>query len=440
MGDYKQIFRAYDIRGKIPEELNAGIAYKIRLSLAQDFSSTALSYDVRKTSPALANALLAGFLEGGGDVVFQGLASFGVALYSGYLEKTDITTYISASHLPPEYNGVKLYYSDGLALSSDDISKIGERLEKIKRVDWRNYGVVEARDHTREYIEFFSSRYSLEGKVAVDCGGGATSLVARDVFEGVGLKVDMIFCKPNPALADRSPEPDPDSLVKLRKTVQSGDYLFGVAFDGDGDRVAVLDEKGNPLTSEQVAIILARDLLEENGKALVLANTECSSIIEDILVPLGAEVKRIPVGHSYLTHYARELKADIGVEASGHFLLPNILPFDDAMPTPMELARIVGDGSLSELASDIPVYPRVKLNIPVSDREKFEIVERLKERLVEEYDVNTMDGIKVFVPGGWILIRASNTEPKIRLLVEARDEDTLNELANKFRSLVEELA
>ncbi len=437
MEDY--IFRAYDIRGKVPDDLDAEGAYRIGLSLANLYPSTTLSYDIRKTSPSLALAFLAGFLEGGGDLAFQGQASFGTAMFAGWKEDRKTTTYITASHLPPEYNGVKNYYSDGVGFYEDDLAKLKSlALGKVNRKTWREYGSYTAVDYKDEYINFFSSRYNLTGlKIGVDCGGGAVSLVAEDLFNAVNSSPRFIYSKPNPALSDRSSEPSPDALGDLKELVVSNGLDMGVGFDGDGDRVTVVDRNGRFLTPEQLAVIIAKDIGDEKGGGKVVANVECSMALEKALNPVGIEVVRIPVGHTYMTHYVKKLDALLGVEASGHFIIPSVLPFDDAIPVVMEIARIAGN-DLSKEIDSVPVYPKKRIKIPVEERKKESIMLKLKEKIASEYErVNTMDGIRIDFGDSWVLIRKSNTEPLIRVTVEASDNEKLDELIKKFRSLVE---
>ncbi len=436
MEDY--IFRAYDIRGKVPSELDGDAAYRIGLALADNYSSTTLSHDIRKTSPSLALAFMAGFLEGGGDLAFQGVASFGVALFAGWKEDRKTTAYVTASHLPPEYNGLKFYYSDGVGFYEDDLAKIKRlSIEGASKKSWRDYGSYESVDYAKDYVDHFSSRYDFNGMgIGIDCGGGAVSLVAEELFNSVNSNAVFLYSKPNPALSDRPPEPNPDGLQTLRETVLSKGLAMGAGFDGDGDRVTVVDNKGNFLTPEQITVIVAKDLAEEHGGGKVVANVECSMALERNLEPLGIEVVRIPVGHTFMTHYVKELNALIGVESSGHFIIPSVLPFDDSVPVVMELARIAGD-KLSEVASEIETYPRKKVKVAVGEREKDAVMEKLKQKLASEYEINTMDGIRIDLGKGWVLIRKSNTEPIIRVTVEAETNEEVNELVEKFKSLVE---
>ncbi len=436
----RSIFRAYDIRGRVPDQINSEVMYNIGLYIGSKYKTVTTSFDIRTSSPSLAFAFSSGVLEGGGDVSFQGMTSFGVALYSGYKEKTKISTLVTASHLPPEYNGLKLYYSDGLPLSSDEISSIYKEDYGVFRTNWKNYGVLKHVDHTKDYVGFFSG-FDFSGlKIGIDCGGGSVSLVADSLFGIMKFDTEMIFCKPNPSFSDRESEPKPENLTVLSNTIREKKLDFGVAFDGDGDRAVILDNAGKYVPPSHLAILFARDFLASNGKATVVVNMECSKVVEDVLEQEGAKVMRIPVGHTHLIHYVRDLKADIGVEASGHMIIPEVLPFDDGVVIPVKLAQILKDEktSLSELLSGIPTYPMRKQEIELeSDEKKFEIMGKFKEFAVEEYqDVNTLDGVRISFDDGWVLVRASNTSPKMRITVEAETEERVNQIMKEFVELV----
>ena len=438
MADISHIFRAYDIRGKVPDEFNSQVAYEIGLTLASEYKSTTLSSDVRKTSMALSGAFISGFLEGGGDVSFQGMASFGTALYAGMEENTDITALITASHLPPEFNGIKFYFSDGTPLDSDGIQKIYKNLLNSKPVEWREYGVVENVDHSKDYVEFYSSKFSLSGDILIDCGGGAMSLIVDRLFKEVGFSPKTLFCSPNPAFTDRPSEPKPENITKLEMSVASGNYKFGAAFDGDGDRVTIVDDTGRVLTPEEAAIVIARNFMEEHGKALLLANVACSKVLEDVLGPEGVTVKRIPVGHTYLVSHAKELGADIGVEHSGHFFIPSIVGFDDAVVVPMLIGEILGDTKLSEVISDIPKYPQKEFGVVVPDTKKFEIMSKIKMFVSDSYEnVDFTDGVKILYKDGWALIRPSNTSAKLRVMIEGNTDETVERIEKDVRSNLE---
>ncbi len=431
-----KIFKGYDIRGIVPDQFNSELSYLLGLGIGNKFKSTSLAFDTRKTSEALSYAFLAGFLESGGEVLFQGLANFGLAMFPAFVEKLEIASFITASHLPPEYNGIKFYRSSGVAFGGDELKAILDNLGSYKPVNWRNYGNVEFVDYTEEYVGFVSDGIDLEEmKFAVDCGGGATSLVANFMFNMANGEPKEIYCKPNPSFSDRPSEPNPENISKLVETCKK-EEIPGIAFDGDGDRAVFVDERGKFISPDILGLILARRILEENGKATIIVNNSASMAFDE-LANEGARVIRVPVGHTYMTSAAIDNNADLGVESSGHIILPRKYPFDDAFVWVLEILELAKEKPLSELAKEVPGYPKKEITIKVSDEKKWEIIEKVKEYALEKFaDVNTLDGVKIRFDDSWVLIRASNTSPKIRIVVETKDEDELEKLLERFKSLV----
>jgi len=270
-------------------------------------------------------------------------------------------------------------------------------------------------------------------------------LVALDVVNRIKLKTDALFPNPDPSFPNRPSEPTDTTLGALKAEVPRKEADFGAAFDGDGDRVVIVDDRGRTLSADQCGVILAQALLKEQ-QGTVLANVECSMLLERELElgVLGGKIERIPVGHTFLTKEAKDRDAVLGIESSGHYVMPSFFPFDDAMVIPLKLAEIlVKTGrTLSELVDELPVFPKQRKNIQCGDTVKFEVMRVLAERLSNEYGtdrINTMDGIRV-EPGdeGWALIRASNTSPLIRVTAEGATEEILAKLMNEFVRVTED--
>ena len=441
------IFRAYDIRGVFGEDLTPEVMVKIGRSLAalmedEGLGNTVLvGHDVRGSSQLLSGAFLAGVLAGGVDVTWTGSSSIGLAAFTGWMLKRDVIAYITASHLPPEWNGIKFYTGNGIGFPEDYNKRIGDMLfddEKLMKrsAAWDAVGVIDVISMKEEYTRYFESRFDVEGvKVIMDCGNGSMSLIAPHLFRKLKIPAYTLFSNIDPKFPHRESEPTKKSLKALMEHTKKLDVDFGVAFDGDGDRGVIVDDKGRLLTPEQTGIIIAKDMLEERGEGIVIANVECSRAIEDVLEPLGAKVVRIPVGHTFLTLEAERQGAMIGIESSGHMVIPEYFLFDDAILIPLKIAQILSksDRKLSEMVDEIPVYPKERIDIPCADDRKFTVIDSLKASLSERYgDVNTLDGIRVDMDKGWALVRASNTSPKIRLTVEARCDRDLGEIAEPF--------
>ncbi len=441
------IFWAYDIRGVFGEDLTPEIMLKIGRSLAtlmdeEGLGNTVLvAHDVRGSSQLLSGAFLAGVLAGGLDVTWTGSSSIGLAAFSGLVLKRDVIAYVTASHLPPEWNGIKFYSGKGIGFPADYNMKIGETVADDTSLMKRSapcdaVGVFDTISMREEYTRYFESKFDINGvKVVMDCGGGSMSTIAPYISRKLKIKTYSIFSNVDPDFSQRASEPTKKSLKVLMEHTKKLDADFGVAFDGDGDRGVIVDDKGRLLTPEQTGIIIAKEMLKDKGSGVVVANVECSRAIEDILEPLGAKVLRIPVGHTFLTLEADRQNAMIGIESSGHMVMPEYFLFDDAILIPLKIAEILSKSrnKLSEMVDEVPIYPKERIDIDCSDEYKFKVIDSLKVSLAERYDdVNTFGGIRVDLDEGWALIRASNTSPTIRLTVEARREEDIEAIAEPF--------
>jgi phosphomannomutase len=270
------------------------------------------------------------------------------------------------------------------------------------------------------------------------------TLSAPEVFHAVGIETIPVFCKPDPLFQDRPSDPKPEHLSMLKQTVVAQHCDFGVAFDGDGDRSIIVDNKGRVLSSDETGILLGKYGLGEQ-KGTVIVNVEVSKAVQEQLEPLGFTIKQIQVGHTFLTLEAKKEQSPLGIESSGHLILPEFFLFDDALVVPLKIAQIL-DGTkntIGELADEIPTYPTKKVEIPCPDAIKFQVVNQLKQDLSKEYpEINALDGVRVTLDQGWVLVRPSNTSPLIRLTVEGDTTQVVERYAQAFtkqtKALVEQ--
>jgi phosphomannomutase len=267
------------------------------------------------------------------------------------------------------------------------------------------------------------------------------TLSAPFVLRSVGAEVELVNGETDPFFRGRPSEPKPDNLSELKDRVIDKDLDFGVAFDGDGDRAVVVDDRGEFLSTDRLGILIASSLIERDGGGLVLANVESSMAVEDVLVPMGARVKRIKVGHTFLTLEAKQEGAVFGVEKSGHLIVPEHVLFDDAIVAPLEVMRIISSTgrSLSDMAGEIPQYFTSSKAFKCSDERKFEVVDQLSREISERHErVNTQDGVRIDMDEGWVLIRCSNTSPVIRMTIEARSRESMDQIQDKYTRILEE--
>ncbi|MCK5289913.1 MAG: hypothetical protein KAJ56_03125, partial [Candidatus Aenigmarchaeota archaeon] len=270
---------------------------------------------------------------------------------------------------------------------------------------------------------------------------GSTCLSAPKVFSSVNnIDETVIFGDVDPAFSGRGADVEVKNLEKMRDKVLEVGSSFGAAFDGDGDRVGIVDDKGRILNSDQIAFVLAKDIFS-GKKGTMIINVECSMAIERQLGSLGIEILRIPVGHTFMMQKAKEKGALLGEENAMHFVMPKYFPFDDAIVVPLKIAEILSKTGrkLSDIVDEFPIFPKKRVSVDCPDDVKFGVIERLKEKFSEQYEtVNTLDGVRVDFDDGWVLVRASNTTPIIRITSEAVDEKTRDGFLNKYVKIVED--
>jgi phosphomannomutase/phosphoglucomutase len=447
----KQIFRAYDIRGLYNKDISPDVFYKIGLAagtyVKQTMQGTQIivGSDLRQSSPPLAHAFIAGVTATGIHIQHTGTTSFGQTLFTGVKLHADLIAFVTASHLPPEWNGIKFYYGDGVGFPEEKLMAIRDLVlaDTFNLAPWSTIGQVKSVDSRIDYKNFFTSHFKFKKKlkVALDCGGASMTLSAPEIFTAVGLHVIPVYCDPDPTFSKRPSDPKPKNLTVLVEAVKKNTCDFGVAFDGDGDRAVIVDNTGQILSADQTGILLGKYGLKQN-KGTIIVNVECSKSIKEQLEPLGYAIKQIQVGHTFLTLEAKQEHALLGIESSGHLILPEYFLFDDAIVVPLKIAEIIEQEKkpFHDLVTMIPTYPTNKEEIECADEIKFDVIRRLKQQLVKEFEqVNAMDGVRVDFKDGWVLIRASNTSPIIRLTAEADTGTILQEMTTKFMTKTHEI-
>lgn len=457
------LFRAYDIRGIYGIELDSLMMFNIGISVGLKFqknntkeSRAYVGYDIRKTSQLLAYAFVAGLTSTGTSVTFSNKPfPFGVVMYSGLQSEVKFTAYITASHLPANWNGIKFYFGDGVGVPESTIMDIRDIYNSQISdsigvdVDWKKIQPITEKDYFKHYASFLKKNFSLDNpmKVIIDCGNGSSCLSAPEIFKTCNYEVIEQWCNVDPTFPNRPSEPNEETLKTLSKNIISKkDVKFGVGFDGDGDRAVIVDEKGNVISADIIAILLAKFLTPikiSSEKPIVLANIECSSAMEKSLHGTHI-IKRIKVGHTFLTLEARNNReiCVLGVESSGHFVFPQYFLFDDAILLPLLIGLLLQKEvkKLSELVSEIPKMFSKRKTYKCSDVTKFNVINELANDLDKEFsNINRIDGLAIQLDKkGYILIRASNTGPKIRIFIESDSESNVSELYEKFSPLIDQ--
>ena len=437
MEDVSHIFRRYDIRGVFNKDLNVEIMARIGVAVANFHRADyVVGGDGRGSTIPLKLALISGLLSAGADVTDIGVVPIGAAIYAN-LRLRKAMAYVTASHLPPEWNGVKLSRSNGDLIVGEGVYAIRKLFysdSRLERARYDGVGKLSKLDILPSYMDFLSEQMESSNlRIVVDCGNGVASLVAPYVLRENSHEVYCVNCDVDPRFPGRGSEPTLENIKELEDAAKKFKANFGVAFDGDGDRTIFVDEQGVPLTAEQAAIVM----LEGGEFGDIVANVECSMVLEEYVKSHGKKVYRVPVGRTFMVNKMKETGAVLGVESSGHYVVRRGINYDDGLLTLVHFADAVA--SLEKPISKIvpQVYPLLRDKVPVNDRIKFELMEHFKEKLKAEYgDVETVDGVRVNFENSWILVRPSNTEPIIRLTAEAQTKEKALELLRKFKALL----
>lgn len=435
------IFRAYDIRGtndELSDEIMEEIGKAFGTYVFQHgHEQVVVGHDMRETS----RAYYKGFIEGlehspVTTIAAVGQEPFGVVQFHGWDEQMEIA-YITASHLPPEWNGVKFYHQTGVGYAEEENMAIRDLILEDDLED----GTVIAHtptDAREAYIEYLSDAISdIDLDVVLDCGNGMAGETAPELFERHGASVTPLFAEPDGSFPNRTSDVSEESLSVLAETV--GEHDLGIAFDGDADRCAFMLPDGRLLEADELAALVLDEILPET-EGPVIANVECSSLLDWVTDKHDTELQRVRVGHTYLLEAAVGNDAVFGVEKSGHFTVPQILPLDDGVATALYMASVIAemDEPITERFEALPETYRDRIAFECPDEEKFDVVERIGQRVLGMGEITTIDGVRVDRAEGWVLVRASNTSPKVRLTVESETEDGFEELKQSFSQMIEQ--
>jgi len=431
------IFREYDIRGVVGSDLTDDVVRDIGRGfgtyiLRHGGKSISLGGDVRHSTEGFRALITEGALSTGLNVVDIGVVPTPVLYYSLYVLPVDGSLMITGSHNPPDMNGFKLN------LGQDSV--YGEEIQKIREIiEARDYeegsGSVSSADIIEQYTAAVRERIKLERplKVVADCGNGCGSLVAVDLLRDLGCEVIPLFCEPDGDFPNHHPDPTViEYITDLIAAVKEHGADIGIGYDGDADRVGVVDENGDVVFADKMLALLAREVLAE-GPAEIVFDVKCSqALVEDIEAHGGTPVMW-KTGHSLLKKKMSESGAPLGGEMSGHIVLAaGYYNIDDALYASCRILQMLSrsDRPLSEMVATIPKYystPEIR-GETADDATKFEIVEKAVEYFTANYDVIDVDGVRILFGDGWGLVRASNTQPVIVMRFEARTEARLAEI------------
>ena len=435
------IFRTYDIRGKVPAEINEDVAFKIGKAFGsyarwQGAEKLAVGMDNRSSSPVLNKSIIQGLCDAGCAVVNIGLVVTPILYYALNSLEVDGGIMITGSHNPGDENGFKIALGKGTIY--------GEDIQELKRIiveeDYLTGEgtVLDNEKLVNDYLDMLRGKIQLgpyKLKVAIDCGNGTAGLFAEKFLTSLGCEVIPLYCVSDSSFPNHHPDPVKSSNLRdLVKVVKESGADLGVAYDGDGDRIGVVDESGEIIWGDKLMALYWREILPKYPGTQAIIEVKCSQSLVDEVIKLGGRPMFYKTGHSLIKAKMKELGAVFTGEMSGHmFFADEYYGFDDAFYATGRLLRILSQSSksLSELLSDVPQYCSTgETRVPCSDEHKFDIVNQLKEELAAEYEIVDVDGVRVLFPDGWGLVRCSNTQPVLVARCEAKTEEGLNEIAD----------
>ena len=438
-----KIFREYDIRGNYPTDINEDVAYKIGKSFGSyikkmNKNKALIGYDNRLSSPSLASNLINGILDTGVDVVNLGLVTTPMYYYGRVLLDIWSGIMITASHNPATDNGFKMSFTNiGNAVGSE-IYDFRDFTFKGEFIDGK--GTLSTYDIKDDYVNLVknSLKFDKKVKVVVDLGNGTGSIIIKDVLNKLPLEYELLFEESDGTFPHHHPDPAVASnLVDLQKEVVELNYDLGFAIDADGDRVRVVDNKGNIIDTDIYMAIMYRYLYPNLKTKAALYDVKCSKSLIDEVERLGLKQMMNRTGNSYQYRKVAETNVDFGGEYSGHLFFNDRYPgIDDGIYAGLRMCEVVSnqDKTMYELTKGFNTYYKTdELKIQVTDENKFQIIEELKKYLdLKQYKYNALDGVRVTFDDGWGLIRCSNTGPNLTLRFEANKESRLEEIKNEL--------
>lgn len=432
-----RIFREYDIRGLVKEDLHPDVVEKIGKGVGTTIrrlggKTVTLGWDVRESSETFRNLIADALTSTGCDVIEIGSVPTPVAYFSLHHLNPDGGVMITGSHNPPEYNGFKL--------SAGKHSLYGEKIQELRQLiekeDFETGSGSRREENVQDaYVEKIKSLVSINRpvKVVLDGGNGCFGITGPRLIRELGLDPVEQFCEPDGTFPNHHPDPTVEkNMLPLMQRVKQEKADVGIGFDGDVDRLGVVDETGRLLWGDELLILFARSVLKNHPGTAVVGEVKCSQNLYDDIKKHGGQPHMSAAGHSLIKKKMRETGALLAGEMSGHICFAdNYYGYDDAIFAACRLLEIVAnsDQTLSQMLADLPVtYNTPEIRIDCPDDLKFKLVAELTERFRKDHEVIDIDGVRVSFDGGWALVRASNTQPVLVLRAEATTPEKLEEI------------
>lgn len=446
----QHIFREYDIRGIVGTDLTEETVLTLAKAIGTYFRQggakrVALGRDARESSPVFRDLFIQGLNSVGCDVFDVGMIPTPVLYFAAFTKPVDAGVMITGSHNPSDYNGFKLLMHKN--------SLHGSHIQEIKHIALggnfeTGEGGVEEYDITSEYMNYIVENIKLGSrklKIVVDSGNGIGGIIGVPLYKKMGFDVVDLFTEPDSDFPNHHPDPTVlENLQDAIAAVRENNADLAICFDGDADRIGVVDEKGGVLWGDELMVILSRAILKEQKGATFIADVKCSQRLFDDIEQKGGVAVMWKAGHSLIKAKMKETHAALAGEMSGHvFYQDRWFGFDDAIYTGARLLEILTNDNkpVSEYLADLPhVVSTPEIRTEVPEENKFEIVRQLTESFKQTHKVIDIDGARILFDKGWGLVRASNTQPVLVSRYEALDEESLNEIQQTVESKVAELS
>ena len=428
------IFKAYDIRGIYPEQLNEEIAYKIGQAFVNYVGQNiVIGEDNRLSSKPLFESLKKGIIDQGGNIIHIGEVTSPMLYFAANLFNSDGGIMITASHNPSNYNGFKMVTKKAFPLSESNGLKEIEKLVLNNHFDQKKKGTIVSKDITDQYVNSFDK---IQGnlKIVVDTANSSSGIIVPHLLNNFNLI--HIFKDLDPSFPNHEPNPlKEENMVSLKEKVLEAKADLGIAFDGDGDRVSFVDEKGNIVSSDLILALVSSLILKNNPQQKILYDIRCSSIVKETIEGLSGKAILSRVGHSFIKELMREEDVLFGGEYSGHYYLKQ---GDSYFESPyfviFEILKALESKKMSELITPFKKYFHSgEINFEVEDKEG--IIKRIENKF-KEGKINRLDGLRIDFDDWWFLLRASNTEPVLRLIVESNSLEKLESKIKEIKSII----